>query len=216
MIKGKSLFLLLGICLPVTACVNPVVETVVVPDAKISFAKKALNKVKGSQIKVQFITSTYNSKAYSNATLPKKNLDIKSYKIFLTTDYPNPFTSGANAFGDGNVYSINRSISNDNPIIENVPDGGPYYAVVAAYDDVMENPGANNITKPDDTLLSIDKKWARSINTATVNIGGTVSYSDGSGALQIKLSLQHGIPPWVESSATILPGDPYTDLPTID
>jgi hypothetical protein len=114
---------------------------------------------------------------------------VKAFEAYLTTNYNDPFAHGANPFGDNVRVKVN--IVDGNAVINfnNIHGGGPYFAVVAAYDDVIENPARKNIVKRDGTILSTDKKWSRSVNSVHV-VGSTLNYSDNGNELTINMKLE--------------------------
>lgn len=177
-----------------------ITKIVVEKNSKVSLVKK-------NQVKLLINNQVFNGKAYSNAVLPKTSLDVKSYKFFLTKDFNNPFISGANPMGDGVMLELNKSDLVNSVVFNNVPSGGPYYAVAAAFDGVIGEQSSVNITKADLSLQSFDKKWSRSITSVTV-AGSSITYSDQTNALNVQLFLEHGVPAVVDTSVSIAKGNP--------
>jgi hypothetical protein len=114
---------------------------------------------------------------------------VKSFSAFLSTNFANPFIAGTNPLGDGVMVKVNNSSETGSLVFSHVPRGGPYYAVVAAYDTLIDAAVPNNITAIDPTLLSPDKKWARSTNNVTVNIARKLVFSDTNTILKVNLNL---------------------------
>lgn len=112
---------------------------------------------------------------------------VKSFEAYLTTNFNDPFASGANPFGDNvrtkaNVGPVSTDIN-----FPDVPAGGPYFAVIAAFDDVIENPERKNITQIDKTILSNAKNWSRSSNSVTIS--SVPLFSDKSDGLKVNMKL---------------------------
>lgn len=171
--------------------------------SKINIDKHLIQKDKiGADVTITINSKSFNNKAITNAVFPKTSVDVKSYQIFLTNNFDNPFTTGANISQD-TIYKFD-SIQNTFTF-RNIPDGGPYWAVISAWDGTISDPLAQNITEPDLTLLSIDQKWARSTNTVTVS-SKIPTYSDSSTSLSTTLQLKQGVPAAVDTSISILPG----------
>lgn len=161
---------------------------------------------KSTKIILQIDLKQFSTKASSDAVIGKTSTDIKSFTAFLTTNYNNPFASGANPQGDGVVLKVDVNQSGTTTIVFNsVPQGGPYYAVLAAFDNTVNNNG-NNITKPDNTIQSIDKNWARSTNNVTVLADGSLKFSNNSNQLDISLNLLESKPNNIGFGITITPG----------
>lgn len=171
---------------------------------KIGIEKTLVDKAKNlGTVKIAIKNLGFKTKLYSNAILPKAFADVKSYKIFLTTNNADPL----NNIVAGSMNWVDSTTNNQIITIANVPNGSNYFGVISAYDDVANSPTALNITEPDPNLLSADKKWARSINS--VNISGDISvYSDASSSLIIDLHLEHGVPASAETNVSVLAGDP--------
>lgn len=119
------------------------------------------NKV-GAKIKLNISTKSFSKKS-TDASNAKTSLDIKSYTAFLTKNKENPFSEGA-------VETINVNKEDVTELIfENIPSGGPYYAVVAAYDDVIENSTRKNITQANFDIFNVDNEWSISTNSVSVD-----------------------------------------------
>lgn len=139
--------------------------------------------------------------------------DIKSYNIFLSSDFSNPTAKGANPFGDNNVLKVNSSQVVENRVVtfENIPVGGPYYAFISAYDSEISSASRNNITEVDTSLTSTDKNFSRSYNSITVNNDKTVYVSgEDSNLVVLSLKLKNELPVNIDSSVTL------NDLPVPD
>lgn len=113
---------------------------------------------------------------------------IKSFEAFLSSNFSNPFASGANPFGDNVKVQVNNSGTTTVITFSAIPAGGPYFAVIAGFDNVIGATPRNNITRADATLASTDKKWARSSNTITVSTTGII-FSNGGTELNTDLKL---------------------------
>lgn len=143
----------------------------------------------------------FKTKASSSAKLGKNISDIKSYKAFLTTNFSNPFIAGSNPKGDGVQITANvNPLENTIITFSSVPQGGPYYAVLAAFD-----ASNNNITKLDQTIQSTEKNWARSKNNVTVLSDGSLKYSNSLNNLDIVLMLLEATPLSIGLNLTINP-----------
>lgn len=177
----------------------------------ISYIKHEVKNISNNitkSINVSISKKNFETKqlGYSNAILPKKYNDIEYLKIFLIkeTDYLNPFQTGANIFGDGIYKIFNKTTNFEDLEIDNVPVGNTYKAVVAGFD--INN---LNITKDNNYLSSLDKKWFLSNNTVTVS-ENSVNYSSGS-SLVVDLYLEDGEGAKVNSSITISNSDIDTE-----
>lgn len=180
----------------------------------IELTQKDLKITRVEKAKINIIINQYKpfeKKAYSGVILPKKINDVSLYKVFLSKNLSNPF-------GSSDMITEIKSIVPDldtkqgSAVFNNIPDGGPYYAFVSAYEKVItNNDGIEseefiNITEPNNNLESIDKKWYSSLNHVNVSLGNTV-FSDSSSALKTTLNLQAGIPSKVDNSIQIYAGD---------
>lgn len=171
---------------------------------KVSIEKTFVDKAKNlGSVKISIKNLGFKTKLYSDAVLPKAFADVKSYKIFLTSNYADPL----NNIVLGSMNWVDSKTNNQVITIANVPNGSNYFGVVSAYDDVSNSLTALNITEPDTTIMGLDQKWARSTNS--VNISGDISvYSDGSTSLSIALPLKHGVPASADTNISVLAGDP--------
>lgn len=127
----------------------------------------------------------FNLKAVSG--LPDRFSRIKSFESFLTTNKTDPFALGANPFGGGFTFVTNL-VSNSATISIPVPDGGPYFAVTAAFDGLSGAINRTNITKPDPNITSANNLWSVSSNSFTY-VNGVLAFSDGSSSLKANLNL---------------------------
>ncbi|GIW22238.1 MAG: hypothetical protein KatS3mg068_1245 [Candidatus Sericytochromatia bacterium] len=200
-------FFSLGILLLSFSCSS---NSLITTTNDISYIKHQVKNINNStkKITLSIYKKSFDTKqlSYSNAILPKKYIDIEYLKVFLIkeSDYLNPFQSGANIFGDG-VYKIfNKSLDFSNLIINNVPAGNTYKAVVAAFD--INN---LNITKENNDLASLDKRWFLSSNTVSVT-ETSITYSSGI-SLIVDLFLEDGEGAKVNSSVLIKSGDVDTE-----
>lgn len=161
------------------------------------------NSKSGADVTIIINNKAFSKKAITDAVFPKTSIDVKSYQIFLTNDYNNPFNTGSNVSRD-RIYKFD-SDSGTTFTFTNIQDGGPYWAVISAWDGLSNDSLAQNITEPDLTLLSIDQKWARSTNSVTI-ISNNPVYSDSSTFLSTSLQLKQGIPASFDTSISILAG----------
>jgi hypothetical protein len=144
-----------------------------------------------------FTTLVESSQTTSDITLNISDFDfqtksispVKSFSAFLTTNYNNPFISGSNPYGNGVILKVNYTSGVNTLTFKKVPAGGPYYAVVAAFDTLTTDTVPNNITEADPAIPSSDKKWARSTNNASVTVTKTLVFSDSNTALKVNLKL---------------------------
>ncbi|MFN8673402.1 MAG: hypothetical protein U0457_15125 [Candidatus Sericytochromatia bacterium] len=160
--------------------------------------------VKKGDIKLTINVQSFKTKAYTNAILPKKTSDIKSFKFFLTNNFNDPLNNMVTP-----IIWFDFDPANTTLIIKDVPDGNNYYGVISAYDDIANSTSANNITEPDNTIQSIDKKWSRTTNTVSL-INGFDIYSDNSGTLKISMPIKFGVPASTDVGIQLLPGNPIT------
>lgn len=170
-----------------------------------------INKVEKAKISININQyEGFEKKAYSGAILPKKSNNISLYKVFLSKNINNPFESTSMISGIQNVIPDDTT-KKGNAVFSNIPDGGPYYAIVSAYEKINVNNDSStgveyiNITEPNSSLQSIDKKWSISTNSVNVNLGKTI-FSDNGNNLKISLNLQSGIPSKVDNSIQIYTG----------
>ena len=143
----------------------------------------------------------------SSSVLEALLTDVKSLSAFLTNNPTDPFATGSNPFGDGVIVSYD-SIGNIMRFV-NVPVGGPYYAVVAAFDDFAASPTKNNITEINPALTSVDKKWYLSTNTVNVLPTNVLVFSNPPNTnlmLDVNLILRKPLPSTITSSITINDG----------
>ena len=143
----------------------------------------ALNYVDKSNNIVLSIKN-FKNKSISEFNKPQ----MKSVSAFITSNYDEPFKSGSNPYGDN--YILSSDIRDNSLIItfKNVPSGGPYYAVLSAYDDFISNQNRKNITKEDLTIVSTKNQWSRSSNSVMIN-NSQLSFSDNSKSLKVKLKI---------------------------
>lgn len=160
------------------------------------------NSKSGADVTIMINNKAFTKKAITDAVFPKTSIDVKSYQIFLTDNYNDPLENIVR----GRIYRFN-SDSGSSFTLTNVPDGGPYWAVISAWDGLIDDSLAQNITEPDldPALLSIDKKWSRSTNSVTI-VSKVPSYSDSSTFLNNSLQLKQGIKAAVDTSISILAG----------
>lgn len=203
-IKKLSLFLPVFVSSCFTSA--PVIKTEkVINNTKTQINQVYLGKVKvGGEIKLEIKSLGFKAKAYNDAIFPKTFVDIKSFKIFLTTNFNDPLDPASMVTP---ILWFNKDINNTVVKINDVPDGKNYYGVISAYDDVANSTSANNITEPDPSIQSIDKKWSRTINKVDM-ISGFDVYSDNSGSLKVSLQLKYGVQAAVDTGIKLLPGNP--------
>lgn len=205
----KNLTILSFVSLLLASCsyqeIKPEVNKAYNEIKKVKIDKELISSsINGADVTITINNKSFNNKAINSAVFPKTSVDVKSYQIFLTNNFDNPFTTGANVSQD-TIYKFN-SIQNTFTF-RNIPDGGPYWAVISAWDGTISDPLSQNITEPDLTLLSIDKKWARSTNTVMVS-SKIPTYSDSSNSLNLNLQLKQGIKASVDMEVSIVNGDP--------
>lgn len=154
------------------------------------------------------IANLASFKTKSSSSVPEAILsDVKSLSIFLTTNPTDPFATGANPFGDGVMISYD-TIGNTMRFV-NVPVGGPYYAVIAAFDDFAASPTKNNITEVNPALTSVDKKWYLSTNTVNVLPSNVLLFSNHPNSnliLDVNLFLRKPLPNNISTSVTVFDG----------
>jgi len=220
--KRKFIFLLLS-SLTILSCNNlntteltkldktPILDLSVYEKYIIDLSRLNKNNPK-TGITASFIINkdlNFKTKGSKDPIEPKDQDDVKSYDMFLTSDFEDPFAVGANIFGTGVRYPINNS---SNPILVtmyNVPQGGPYYLAIAAFDDTIAIPTRQNITKSNpliDTLLDENKKWAISTNCLTVDTDKNLIYSDLDDKFNVTIKLEDGIPNELETEVNIISG----------
>lgn len=161
--------------------------------------KKVINNLSqtGAKIKLTINTKSFSKKS-NDASNYKTSLDIKSYTAFLTKNKINPFSEGA-------VETINVNKSDLNQLIfENIPSGGPYYAVVAAYDDVIESSTRKNITQENLDILNIDNEWSISTNSVSVDETYNTTFEPiQPQSLTVNLKLKDSMPVKIGTEITI-------------
>lgn len=152
------------------------------------------------------ISDIFTFKTKSNSSIPETSLtDVKSITAFLTTNPTDPFATGSNPLGDG--VSISRNYTGNSTIsFMNVPVGGPYYAVVAAFDDISGSLNKNNISEANTNITSLDNKWYISINSVNVLPSRDLAFSDTSLALDVSLILRKPQPNSIGTVITINDG----------
>lgn len=159
-------------------------------DKKLDFSKKLKNSI---TVTINHLPNDFNTKASTDGQAGKVLADVKSYEVFLTKNFNDPFATGANPLGDNNSIKVNSSNQTSQVIsFSNIPSGGPYFAVIAAFDDFSTSSTKKNITQPDTSILSNDKRWARSSNSVTVDGNFNLTYSDNAGTITVgNLQLQN-------------------------
>lgn len=186
--KKKILFFLPLISLLTFSCTNNIVSNQSV------FIKKDVNFSGNFQVKLKISNNTFNTKATSSDGIkPKTIADVKSYSAFLTTNFADPFADGANPNGNGFVTNVDVSDATTSIVFRNVPRGGPYYAVIAAFDDISSSDSKKNITRSDASIIANEKQWARSSNSVTILPSGSITFSDDSSQLKAELYLEEGM-----------------------
>lgn len=133
--------------------------------------------------------STTNSVSFKFSLKATSAQRIKSVSAYLSNNYNNPDLAGSNPLGDNNVLNVNVINGVVTFSFKNIPVGGPYYCILSAYDTSAESTTGNNITNIDNTVLSSEKRIARSSNGVTVTPSGLV-FSDGGTKLNLKLKLK--------------------------
>lgn len=166
---------------------------------------KEINFRDGSTVnlKISDLVS-FNTKSNSSA-IEASLSDVKSISAFLTTNPTDPFSVGSNPLGNGVMISRNY-VGSSIISFTNVPIGGPYYAVVAAFDDVTSSTTKNNITDPNLTLTSIDNKWSISGNTVNVLPSRNLAFSNTSTTLDVDLILRRPLPNSISTAIIVNDG----------
>jgi hypothetical protein len=179
------------------------------PNVKIS-GKVDFKKGFSIQLKINKLEDkVFNTKVFSNPVAAKSFSDIKSYSAFLSTSYDDPFSTGTNPSGDGIKTDVDNSSNSQITItFSNIHRGGPYFAIIAAFDDIIGGVNRNNITRIDSSILSVDKSWSRSNNSVTVLPDGSLLFSDGSNELKSDLTLKEGTPNKMGIQITVFDGNP--------
>lgn len=197
--NNKKLLPLLLTFSVITACNSPVAFQDIKPEqAKPDVEKQMLNKVTVSPSQKVFVASYGNNKGgtislkinsaaksfqtkSTDGVLAKTFADIQSVGVGLCTDPAMPLSTLVNS----SMFYMSRSGSFFNVNFENVPAGGPYYAVIEVFDTPLDGSGyptGPSIVKPDnggspysspDTGANI----AVSVNNVTVNSDLTLSPS---------------------------------------
>lgn len=169
---------------------------------EISFKDGSTIK-EGSTITVKFADLTGLKIKSSNSILEANLSDIKSFSAFLTTTPTDPFAIGSNPLGDGVVFSTNNINAR---IIQffNVPQGGPYYAVITAFDGI--NGTGTNLSEPNTTIVSLDNKWNTSSDNVIVLPSRMVIFSNPNNSLNVDLILRKPVPNSITSEITVING----------
>lgn len=162
------------------------------------------------QLKINNLSKNgFSSKNLSDPILPRSLSDVKSFSAFLTTNFKDPFSTGSNPRGNGILTDINYTNNGQVTItFSSVVAGGPYFASIAAFDDFAGINTRKNITNPDPTILSLDKFWARSSNSVTIQSDGKLIFSDGSNDLKADITLKDGTPNSVDIKIIVNDGNP--------
>jgi hypothetical protein len=130
--------------------------------------------------------------------------DVKSLSAFLTKNPQDPFAKGENPFGDSVIISNNYT--GELIAFFDVPDGGPYYAVVAAFDDISSSNNKNNISEITPLLTSIENKWYVSKNSVNIINTNNLVFSDTSSTLDVNLILRKPTSNEISTSINISDG----------
>ncbi len=176
--------------------------------------KKEIDFKKGFSIQLKISPApdtTFKTKSSSDGSPAKDISQVKSYSAYLTTDYNDPFASGANPLGDNAIIQVNSGSGGSATIIfSNIKRGGPYFAVIAAYDDVIGSNNRTNLTKYDPSIVSAEKNWSRSNNSVFIQPSGNLVFSDGGSELVADLTLLEGKPTRIGFQTNIIEGDIIT------
>lgn len=165
--------------------------------------KKEISFKEGSTITVKFADLTGLKIKSSDSILEANLSDIKSFSAFLTTSPTDPFATGTNPLGDSVVFSTNNV---NTRIIQflNVPQGGPYYAVITAFDGI--NGTGTNLSEPNTTIVSLDNKWNTSSDNVVVLPSRMVIFSNPNNALNVDLILRKQVSNSITSEITVING----------
>lgn len=117
---------------------------------------------------------------------------VKSFDAYLVSNPNTP--SNSNVYSNGFKYQADVVNGNISITFSNFPVGGPYYLALQTFDNIVSASSRNNITAINNSITSVDKQFAISINSVTYS--GNLIYSDGGNSLNIGISLS-----------------PYNDLP---
>ncbi|MBC7475942.1 MAG: hypothetical protein H7263_16790 [Candidatus Sericytochromatia bacterium] len=201
--KSTKILFLLSLALLNISCSLSTNQDMVKP-ANIN---KDVDFKNGFKIQLKINNLDFNTKASSSGKAPSQLNDVKSYSAFLTTNYNDPFATGANPNGDGVIAQANSATNGSASIVfNNVRRGGAYFAVIATFEDIVGGNNRNNITFLDNTILSADKRWSRSTNSVTILPSGTLSFSDSGTELKSNLSLSEGLPVKIGFQVNVLDG----------
>lgn len=165
--------------------------------------KKEINFREGSTITVKFADLTGLKIKSSDSILEANLSDVKSFSAFLTTNPTDPFATGTNPLGNGVVFSTTNV---NTRIIQflNVPQGGPYYAVITAFDGI--NGTGTNLSEPNTTIISLDNKWNTSSDNVVVLPSRMVIFSNPNNALNVDLILRKQVSNSITSEITVING----------
>ncbi len=112
---------------------------------------------------------------------------VKSVKAILSNSATDPFS---NVFTDGSFFTTDLVNNTITFTFNSVPPGGPYYVYLAAYDGIFTLPTKISLAIDDNTLISTDKKWSRSLNTLNISPTGVVTFSDNGTSLKVTLKIK--------------------------
>lgn len=194
----KFVLLLIGTFILSSSCSNE----------KISFSsntniKKEIDFTSKAIVSINITTNNGLKVQSSDSVSEAKLSDIKSFSVFLTTNPAAPFAIGDNPLGNGVVFSTNNVSTRVFKFV-NVPRGGPYYAVLSAFDGLGGL--GNNLAEPNAIIISGDNKWHISNDTVIVLPSGVPAFSNSNNALNINLVLRKPIANSITSEITIING----------
>ena len=147
------------------------------------------NITKGANISLKINHNNFNTKASLDGVFAGTVAQIKSYNVHLCTDPEAPTNTmlvGSN-FSFNKADTIMESGQSSQVTFVNVPVGGPYYAVVSAYNDFADSSLRVNLNKPMPYRLEESKNVAVSSNSITVNSDLTLTPASTPFAVTINL-----------------------------
>ncbi|MFN8674449.1 MAG: hypothetical protein U0457_20510 [Candidatus Sericytochromatia bacterium] len=156
----------------------------------------------GAKLSLQIGNLTnFKTKASVDGNLVKKFSDVKSFRVWLCTNPELPITSAITT----SQFDFDKIITDNYSWVDfiNVPAGGPYYAVVSAYDDLKTNSIRKNITKEFTFATDGIQKLAVSSNSITVNSDFTLEPLD---TLKVELNLSDSKGNIIETQITPIEG----------
>lgn len=111
--------------------------------------------------------------------------EIKSYEVSLCSNIDFPVTSRL----AGSLFKFDLTIAAAGSVVTftNVPKGGPYFAVVSAFDNLLANGLGNNLTKA--KIYTGDGSRQVSVSTNSVTVNQDLTLSPAGVTLQVPVIL---------------------------